>query len=96
MSESQLQSQIIRWLKSKGAYVIKTQAGPGVPTGCPDVLFLFESVWGVIEVKASKTAKMQPGQALTLKKMSDWNPFVYKVYPDNWQSVKQELTERFF
>lgn len=94
--EARLQGNIIRWLKSKGAYVIKTKPGPGIPTGCPDIIFLFEGVWGAIEVKSSKTAKFQPGQKPTLKRLDLWNPFVYVAYPENWPKIKAELVARFF
>lgn len=94
--EGKFQSDVIRWLKSKGAYVIKTKPGPGVPVGCPDVIFLFEGAWGAIECKASKTARFQPGQQATLAKLQVWSPFVFKAYPENWESVKTELSTCFF
>lgn len=93
--ESKLQSQIIKWLKSKGAYVIKTKPGPGVPVGCPDVIFLYEGAWGALECKAAKTARFQPGQEATLAKLSQWS-FAYKVYPDNWPKIQQLLLRSFF
>jgi Holliday junction resolvase len=94
--ESKLQSTIIRWLKSKGAYVVKTRPGAGTPVGCPDVLFLFEGAWGAIECKASKTARWRPGQEATLAKLLEWSPFVWKVYPENWSEVQDILIDRFF
>lgn len=94
--ESRLQGQIIRWLKSKGAYVIKCGAGPGVPVGCPDILFLYEGAWGAIEVKASRTARYRPGQKMTLYKLNGWSPFVYTAHPENWPQIRAELVERFF
>lgn len=95
-TESTLQAKIIKWLKSKGAYVIKTKPGPGVPVGCPDVVFIFEGAWGVIEVKSSKTAKVQPGQPETLLRLARWSPFVYKCYPENWPAIQTELSTLFF
>lgn len=94
--ESKLQSEIIRWLKSKGAYVIKTMPGMGTPVGCPDIVFLFEGAWGVIEVKASEKAPWQPGQEPTLRRLAVWCPFVYKCYPKNWPEVKERLSTDFF
>lgn len=94
--EGKLQAQIIKWLKSKGAYVIKTRPGPGTPTGCPDIIFLLEGAWGAIEVKASKTAKFQPGQPQTIARLADWSPFVYVAYPEIWPALKNELTNLFF
>lgn len=94
--EGKLQSEIIKWLKSRGAYVIKCKAGPGIPVGCPDIIFLFEGAWGAIEVKAGKTSKFQPGQKLTLNRFSHWSPFIYVAYPENWPAIKTELTKLFF
>lgn len=54
--EAKLQSEIIKFLKSKGAYVVKTKPGGGTPVGCPDLIFLYEGAWGVVEVKRSPRA----------------------------------------
>lgn len=94
--ERKLQSEIIKWLKSQGAYVIKPRSGPGVPTGCPDVIFFYRERWGVIEVKADEHAKMQPGQQATLDFLRHYNPFVYKCWPENWPVIKSQLSSRFF
>jgi Holliday junction resolvase len=94
--EGKLQSEIIKWLKSQGAYVIKPRPGPGVPVGCPDILFLFEGAWGAIECKASPTAPYRVGQEPTLARLNNWSPFVYTAYPENWPEIKTELTTLFF
>lgn len=94
--EGKLQSQIIKWLKMKGAYVIKTKSGPGTPVGCPDILFLFEGAWGVIEVKAARNSKYQTGQRFTLDRLSKWSPFVYTTYPENWLEIQKALLTQFF
>lgn len=94
--EKKLQSAIIKWLKSQGAYVIKPRSGPGVPAGCPDIIFLYGNRWGVIEVKAEEHAKMQPGQQPTLDFLLTHNPFVYKCWPDNWPEIKSLLSREFF
>lgn len=94
--EAKLQAKIIKFLKSKGAYVIKTKPGPGTPVGCPDIIFLCEGAWGAIEVKASEGARYQPGQEVTIKRLQGWSPFVYKVYPENWDLISKELLLLFF
>ena len=94
--EKNLQSKIIKFLKEHKAYVIKTKPGPGTPVGCPDIIFLYEGAWGAIEVKASKNAKWQPGQLETGERLSEWSPFVYKAYPENWGEIKKELLSQFF
>jgi Holliday junction resolvase len=90
MTENQLQSKVLKWLRSKDAYVIKTQPGAGTPTGCPDIIFLKEGFWGCIEVKKSATAKFQPLQQLTIMKLQDWS-YCRVVYPDNWDTIRAEL-----
>ena len=88
--ERQVQEKLIKYLKSKGCYVIKTKPGPGTPVGCPDVLALYEGFWAAFECKASESAKFRPLQEATLAKFSVWS-FARKVYPENLDSVIQEL-----
>lgn len=96
MSERSLQSKIIRWLKDEGAYVIKASAMPGVPVGCPDILFVYHGRWGAIEVKADAKAPFRTGQKATLSLLRSWNRFVYVVYPENWEVTRMELKATFF
>lgn len=88
--ESNLQSDIVKYLRGKGCYVIKTKPGIGTPTGCPDIIFLLEGFWGALEVKASPKAPYQPLQKETLEKLSAWS-FARRVDPTNWLEVKNEL-----
>lgn len=94
--EQKLQREIIKWLKGRGAYVLKTRPGMGTPVGCPDIIFLFEGAWGAIECKASAKAGFNPGQKTTLAKLSSWCGFVYVAYPENWSGIKAELLRQFF
>lgn len=89
-AEASLQSKIIKHLEKKGAYVIKT-GGLGTPSGCPDIIGLFDGGgWVALEVKASKSAKFQPLQKVTIAKL-DGMYFSRAVYPENWDEVKAEL-----
>lgn len=90
MSESKLQSEIIRYLKQKGCYVIKTKPGPGIPTGCPDIIFLLDGFWGALEVKASPMAGYQPLQMETLLRFNEWS-WARRVDPKSWPDAKREL-----
>lgn len=94
--EKKLQSEIIKWLKIQGCFVIKTRGGPGTPVGCPDIVALYQSKWATIEVKASEKAKFQPGQKATLERLKSGNEFVYVCYPESWPSVKIDLIAHFF
>lgn len=90
MSEAKLQSEITRYLKSKGCYVIKTKPGMGIPVGCPDIIFLLEGFWGALEVKASLKANFKPLQEDTLLKLDEWS-YAKIVFPEIWPDVKLEL-----
>lgn len=94
--ETKLQSEIIKWLKEQGAYVIKNRAAPGVPVGCPDILFLYEGAWGAIEVKRDAKAPYRAGQKQTLDRLLKWSPFVWTVHPENWGEVQHNLINYFF
>lgn len=94
--ESKLQSDIISWLKINKVYVIKTKPGPGTPVGCPDVIDLYKDRWIAIEVKSSEAASFQSGQKLTLQTLKSGNEFVFVVYPENWQIVKENIIANFF
>ena len=90
MKESDFQYKVVKWLKSKGCYVVKNSANPGVPSGCPDIVFFKEGFYGFIEAKPKKNAKFQPLQKATLKKLNDWS-WAKVVYPENWEEIKKEL-----
>lgn len=90
MTESQLQTKIIKYLKSKECYVIKTKPGVGTPVGCPDIIALCGGLWLALEVKGSATAKYRPLQEDTLKKLDSWS-YAKTVYPANWPEIKADL-----
>lgn len=88
--ESKLQSDIRRYLKSRGCYVLVTGPQPGIPDGCPDIIFMLEGFWGAIEVKKDPKAPYQPLQKETLLKLDEWS-WAKRVDPTNWPSTKEEL-----
>jgi Holliday junction resolvase len=90
MTESVLQTRIVKYLKDRDCYVIKTRPGLGTPTGCPDIIALCGGLWLAIEVKASSKSKFQPLQKETIKKLDDWS-WCKTVYPENWKEIKAEL-----
>lgn len=90
MTESRLQSEVIKYLRSKGCYVIKTRPGAGTPLGCPDILFMLEGFWGAIEVKAGVRTPYKPLQLETLQKFNKWS-WARRVDPYNWIDIKYEL-----
>lgn len=88
--ESRLQSQIRKYLKNKGCYVLVISGVPGIPDGCSDILFLLEGFWGAIEVKASPSAPYRPLQKETLEKFNDWS-WARRVDPTTWPAIREEL-----
>lgn len=88
--ERKFQSQVIKYLKSKGCFVVKLQAGPGVPQGSPDILALKEGCWLAIEIKASAKSPFQSLQKERLAKLDEWS-WARAVYPENWIEIKAEL-----
>lgn len=95
MTETQLQSDIAKWLRVHGVYVITTRVLPGVPVGCPDIIGLYQNKWLVIEVKKAPKAPFRPGQQATLLQLKKGNTFVYVANPENWLIIKQELSAQF-
>jgi len=90
MLEKDFQKKVIRFLKSKGCYVMKLEPGGGVPRGVSDILFLKDGFYGFIECKKSKTSKFQPLQKEFIEKMNDWS-WAKAAYPENWEETKEEL-----
>jgi len=88
--ESKLQSDIRKYLRSKGCYVLVLNPRPGVPKGCSDIIFMLEGFWGAIEVKDSPTASWQTLQKETLEKFNDWS-WGKRVDPTNWYETRAEL-----
>lgn len=96
VKESDFQGKtVIPWLKKQGCFVMKAQAGPGVPKGTADVFFCKEGFYGWLECKQAKNAEKQPGQEPFVKKMSEWSyaRFVWGGKNSNWPEVKKELEE---
>lgn len=88
--ESAFQSDLLRWLRLKGCFVIKLQAGPGVPIGTPDILFAHNGFYGFIEVKLNKRSRLQPGQKEMVKKLNDMS-YAKIVYPENFSELEEDL-----
>lgn len=92
MLEKDFQAKIVKYLRSKGALVIKYQQNATTRAAIPDILFLKDGFWGAIEVKKSKTAKYRPGQKEMVAKMDSMS-YARVVYPENWGEMQKELAE---
>lgn len=92
MSEANLQSKIVKYLRDRGCYVIKTKPGLGTPNGCPDIIALCGGLWFALEVKASPKAGYQPLQEETLEQLDGWS-WAKRVDPTTWPDIKKELED---
>lgn len=90
MSEKLVQSNLIKHLKSKGFYVIKTHPGLGTPTGCPDVIALGEGFWIAFECKDRSNSKHQPLQKETINKLNEMS-FAWVIHNDNYKDVIKDI-----
>ena len=88
--ESDFQAKVIKELKAMGLAVVKNQAGPGVPTGFPDLTAFGEGIYCCLECKASARAKKQPRQEYWVNKLNEWSYAAF-VYPANWEKIKAEI-----
>lgn len=93
--EVDLQSKIIKWLRSQKCIVIKYQQNATTRASIPDIIFLKEGFWGAIEVKKTKTSPYRPGQREMVAKMDNmsWARVIYGGKDSNWPEVQKELTE---
>lgn len=90
--ESNFQGKVARWLRSKGCFVMVIQPQAGIPTGTADIFFCKEGFYGWLELKASKSSKIQPLQRPFIEKMNDWS-WAKFCWPDLWPEVKAELEQ---
>jgi len=90
MSEKQLQTEIIKYLKSKGCFVMKCSIMPGIPVGTADIFFCIDGFYGFIEAKKTAKSPFRPLQKEFLAKIDDWS-WAKAVYPENWLEVRSEL-----
>lgn len=89
-AENKIQSNLIKYLKRKGCYVIKTRPGVGTPVGCPDVIALLEGAWFAFEVKATAKSPFRALQKDTLAKLDDWS-FARTIHGENYNEIISEL-----
>lgn len=91
MKESDFDKLVVKYLKSRGCFVMKLTPGVGgVPVGVSDRVFFKEGFYGFIEVKKSAKAPFRPLQKEFLEKMHEWS-WAKAVYPENWEDIKKEL-----
>lgn len=89
-NEASYQRNLIHKLERlfPGCLVIKND--PQFTQGIPDLLILFEDRWGMLEVKKSETAKVQPNQAHYVQHYGEMS-FAAFICPENEDEVLNEL-----
>lgn len=88
MNEQALQAKIIKYLESKGAFVVKTISTN--KTGCPDLLVCYKSIFVGIEVKApGKLGNLTKIQEAQLAKIVEAGGNAYVV--DSLEDVKKVM-----
>lgn len=90
LTEAKFQQGVIKWLRQHKCVVFKLNPGPGIPDGTPDLLFLIDGFWGMLECKKNKMAKFRPGQKEAIEKYNNMS-WCKTVYPENWEEVRKEL-----
>lgn len=88
--ESDFQKDVISYLKARGFYVIKHQAGFGVPTGTPDISFYIDGFYGFLELKLRKNSPHQPGQDAAIKKLNGWS-YARFLWPEAFSQLEEDL-----
>lgn len=91
VKESDFQAKVIKQLKALGLAVVKNQAGPGVPTGFPDLSWWYKSKYGFLEVKRSQKAPFRPRQEKWLEQLGTWG-YARVVFPENYDIIKEEIS----
>lgn len=61
--------------------------------GVPDILFAGHGIAGCLEVKAA-AGRLRPEQLAWIKALFKAGMYATVVYPEDWDVVRQELTDR--
>jgi hypothetical protein len=89
--EKKLQSEIIKFLQARGAYVLKNDAT--YRQGVPDLSFWHPDLNGMIEVKADEKSPFRPLQEKTIKKLEDMGIFVRVIHRQNWPEMQANFDQ---
>lgn len=71
-----------------GCLILKND--PNYLQGVPDLLVLYGDLWVMLEVKASKSARVRPNQKHYVEKLDDMG-FARFVYPENEEEILEEV-----
>lgn len=94
MGETAYQNKLSKKIKRlfPGAIVLKND--PDHIQGFPDLTILYGPYWAVLEVKASREARLQPNQEYYVEQLDNMS-FSAFIYPENEEKVLNELQLAF-
>ena len=94
MTESQYQIKLIKRLRQlfPGCLVLKND--PQYQQGILDLAILYRNMWGMLEVKKSRGARLQPNQEYFVHQLDEMS-FAAIIYPENEEEVLNALQEAF-
>lgn len=92
--ESKFQRDLIKKIQRyvPGSIVLKND--PNYLQGIPDLIVLHGDMWAMLEVKASKYAKVQPNQEYYVNTLTRMG-FARFIYPENETDILRELVNYF-
>jgi len=90
--ESKFQAELVKELREifPDALIFKNESKQGLP----DLTVLYGKHWALLECKAYKHAKHQPGQDRYIEKANKMS-FGRFIYPENKMEVLDELQQAF-
>lgn len=94
MLERNFQKDFISRLMEEFPGCIILKNDPTYVQGFPDLIFLYEDFWAVLECKKSRVEPYRPNQEFYLAVTKEMS-FSATVYPENMEDVIYELHEAF-
>lgn len=90
MRESAFQAKVVRYLRTKGAYVLNVAGGSQVPKGTPDLLVCYKGRFMALELKTDtgRTTALQKEKICEIRKADGYSRV---LRPSEWESFKEEL-----
>jgi hypothetical protein len=90
MLENVYQVKLIKRLRElfPGCFILKNDTS--YIQGVPDLTILYQDRWGVLEVKVSARAKVQPNQEFYVSELNRMS-FAAFIYPENEEEVLNDL-----
>lgn len=94
MTEAAYQAQLIRRLKRMFPGCVVLHNDPRDQQGMLDLTLLWQHVWAMLEVKASRGARQRPNQGYFVEQLDSMS-FAAFIYPENEEEVLLALQEAF-